>query len=126
MMNMEDCVPEQAENTGFNGRDERGRFIVGNAGRPPMSQGKISKIIRECFAEFLRAKVQDTNELEKIYQDLTAKEKARFLIEIKSFNVPKLQSVGIREEGEQKAVINFSKLSEAALKEVLANTTTNE
>lgn len=118
---MEDVPQEVAENTAVNGRDANGRFVPGNSGRPPMSQGKVSKIIRECFAEFLRSKVEGTDELERIYQELTPKEKARFLIEIKQFNVPKFQSVTITDEKEtQELRIDPSKLTTDEIRTVLA------
>jgi hypothetical protein len=78
------------DNTGNNGRDERGRFGKGNAGRPPLSTNKIQAAIREKLGQFIEGKLDN---IEEIYQKLPDREKGKFLLEAISYFMPKMREV---------------------------------
>ncbi|MBL7850711.1 MAG: hypothetical protein JNN04_07410 [Cyclobacteriaceae bacterium] len=118
---MEDCAPGQADNTVNNGgRDALGRFTAGNSGRPPRAVGKIASIIRQSWGEFLENRVTP-DDLDKIYLELSPREKFKFLIEVSKFFVPALKEIS-KESDRERVTVDYSKLSEQALKEVLAHT----
>ena len=103
-------------------RDELGRWSQGNPGRPVGSKNKM----REKLKAFLE---QNFDDLQKNFNQLGPKEKLFFYISLLQFGLPRLSAATDTEGSDlinQKAVIDYSKLSESTLKEILQNTTITE
>ena len=103
-------------------RDLKGRWSIGNSGRPVGSKNKM----REKIKNFLEL---NFDELQISFDKLEPKEKIFFFISMLQFGLPKLTSATDTEGSDlinQKAVIDYSKLSESTLKEILQNTTITE
>ena len=112
---------EQPENNGLT-RDLKGRWSIGNSGRPQGSKNKM----REKIKAFLEL---NFDELQISFNELEPKEKIFFYISLLQFGLPKLTSTTDAEGSDlinQKATIDYSKLSESTLKEILQNTTITE
>ena len=79
-------------------RDEQGKFVAGNSGRPVGSKNLASSQIRETFQLLL------SNNLEKIQDDLNElepKDRIQLLLSLANYILPKLRSteyIGEREE----------------------------
>lgn len=118
-----------ADNNGETGtgRDELGRFAPGpgNKGRPKNSINKIAAGVRLALGEFLFEKLAIQSTLNNVYEGLTPREKARFIVDLSKFFVPVLKEVSSSVDSHSR--IDFIKLSQGALKEVLdAATIENE
>ena len=112
---------ENNEDTSANNglsRDNKGRWSIGNSGRQAGSKNKM----REKIKAFLEL---NFDELQISFDQLEPKEKIFFYISMLQFGLPKLTSTTDAEGNDlhdQKAVIDYSKLSESTLKEILQNT----
>lgn len=109
-----------AENMGeFKGRDDLGRFVPGSGGRPVGSKNKM----RERVKFFVETNLEN---LQTYFDQLEPRDKVKILSDLLPFCISKLQSVSMTDaEGNQlepKATINYDRLSEATLKEILQHT----
>lgn len=105
----------------MDGRNTLGRFAAGHRGfKPRGSTSEFQKVTREKLGEFLTERLQD---LPSIYDGLEAKEKARFIVQLSEFFLPKQREHYVEIDERQPAVIDYTKLSESALKELLDVTT---
>lgn len=118
---MEDVPNEvEADNNGKFYRDSNGKFLPGNPGRPPGSVNHARKAIRDFV------NIQSEN-LPQWFASLeNDRERLEYYIRMLPYAIPRLASVEMTPEETPKSMIDFTKLSESALKEVLANTITNE
>lgn len=99
----------------INGRDEKGRFGLGNPGRQPMTANKLQQSIRDKLGEFLEGKLED---LEGIYSKLADRDKGKFVLEVISYFMPKQSEIyveGSIDNGEQ----DLSRWSEEDLRTLI-------
>ena len=85
-------------------RDEQGKFVAGNSGRPVGSKNQTSSQIRDTFQLLLE------NNIEKIQEDLNElepKDRIKLLLDLASFIIPKMKSVDLKEKTET-ILIDFS------------------
>lgn len=82
----------------------------------------MQRTTREALYRFFCEKVDD---LPEIFDRLKDRDKARLLVDIAGFFVPRRQHVEV-EETETQVRIDYTRLSPSALVEVLALTTTTE
>ncbi len=113
-----------AENMGeFKGRDGLGRFVPGSGGRPVGSKNKM----RERVKFFVETNLEN---LQTYFDQLEPRDKVKVLSDLLPFCISRLQSVSMTDaegnELESKANIDYSKLSQSTLSEILAATTLNE
>jgi hypothetical protein len=86
-------------------RDEQGKFVAGNSGRPIGSKNLASSQIRDTFQLLL------SNNLEKIQEDLNeleAKDRIKLLLDLASFIIPKMKSVDLKEDKTETILIDFN------------------
>ena len=86
-------------------RDEQGKFVAGNSGRPVGSKNLASSQIRDTFQLLL------SNNLEKIQEDLNElepKDRIKLLLDLASFIIPKMKSVDLKAEKAETILIDFS------------------
>lgn len=100
-----------------NGRNHLGRFAPGHGGfKKPKTE--FQRLTKFKLGEFLKDKLED---LPDIYDKLSAKEKARLILSVAEYFLPKQREHVIEvSEGPE---IDYTKLSEPALKELLQLTT---
>lgn len=72
--------------TDNNGRDNKGRFGPGNTGRPTGSQNRSTSELKVFIHDFLMIKAPD---LEKIYEELSSKDKVNMYIALSKLILPK-------------------------------------
>lgn len=117
---MED-VPQEVEtdnNRSDNGRDASGRFLPGNPGRQPGTtrnkfRTEVKTLLRDKWPEF-----------RQWLDTLKPNEKVRAYMELLPYGLGRLANATDAEDNSvQRVTIDYSKLSEGALKEVLSNTT---
>ncbi len=83
-------------------RNEGGTFKPGHPGfKPKGSVNEIQKITREKLGEFL---IQKLDDLPAIYTKLSDKEKAKLLIGVCEFFLPKQKEISVEFEDERKRV----------------------
>jgi hypothetical protein len=85
-------------------RDEQGKFVAGNSGRPIGSKNLASSQIRETFQLLL------SNNLEKIQEDLNElepKDRIKLLLDLSNYILPKLRTTEYKGEA-QNITIDFS------------------
>jgi len=101
-------------------RNERGHYLPGSGGRPHGAKNKARRELQK-FVETNLATLQ------KEYDTLEPKDKLRFLQSVMAFVIPRLQAETDSDGNtlEQKASIDYSKLSPELLHELLNNTTLN-
>lgn len=73
-------------NTDENGRDDKGRFIKGNSGKPKGAQNTTTKEVKELISDFLTDKI---NDLHKIWDCLSDQEKATLFVHLAKIVVPR-------------------------------------
>lgn len=114
---------ELTDNSGsHNGwHDAAGRFIKGNPGKRP---GSKKNLLRDKVREFI---TENFDGMQDWFEGLTPREKFRVVCDLLPYCVSRLQSVSMTDsEGldlEPQAKIDFTKLSEKTLKEILSHTT---
>lgn len=72
--------------TDNNGRDNKGRFVPGNPGRPTGSQNRSTSELKVFIHDFLISKTPD---LERIYEQLSPKDKVNMYIALSKLILPK-------------------------------------
>ena len=85
-------------------RDEQGKFVAGNSGRPIGSKNLASSQIRDTFQLLL------SNNLEKIQEDLNElepKDRIKLLLDLSNYILPKLRTTEYKGEA-QNITIDFS------------------
>ena len=85
-------------------RDEQGKFVAGNSGRPVGSKNQTSSQIRDTFQLLLE------NNLEKIQDDLNElepKDRIKLLLDLSNYILPKLRTTEYKGEA-QNITIDFS------------------
>jgi len=85
-------------------RDEQGRFVAGNLGRPIGSKNLASSQIRDTFQLLLE------NNIEKIQDDLNElepKDRIKLLLDLSNYILPKLRTTEYKGEA-QNITIDFS------------------
>jgi hypothetical protein len=108
----------------LNGRNNNGRFASGHSGfKPRGSVNEFQRVTREKLGEFLKLKLAD---LPVIYEGLSAREKAKLILAISEFFLPKQKEILIEAELQQQVEIDYTKLSPGTLKEILLHTKTLE
>lgn len=111
----------ETENNGHeNGRDGKGKFLPGNPGKP---KGSSKNKLRDEIKTFLN---DNWVNFPTWFSKLKDKEKIQTVLDLLPYAVPRLQSVSMTDsEGNdlpQKATIDYTRLSEQTLKEILAAT----
>jgi hypothetical protein len=107
--------------TDNNGRDNGGKFLPGNPGKP---KGSSKNKLRDEIRFFLKDNWQN---LPTWIDKLKPKEKIEVYLALMPYAVSRLQSVSMTDsEGEDipriETYVDYTKLSPAALKEILKNT----
>jgi hypothetical protein len=85
-------------------RDEQGKFVAGNSGRPVGSKNLASSQIRDTFQLLLE------NNIEKIQDDLDKlepKDRIKLLLDLSNYILPKLRTTEYKGEA-QNITIDFS------------------
>ena len=86
-------------------RDEQGKFVAGNSGRPIGSKNLASSQIRDTFQLLLE------NNIEKIQDDLNElepKDRIKLLLDLSNFIIPKMKSVDLKADKKETILIDFS------------------
>lgn len=106
-------------------RNSNGTFKPGHPGlKPKGSVSEFQKVTREKLGEFLKSKL---SELSTIYESLSNRDKAKLLLAVAEFFLPKQREMVLDASVETTVpTIDYTKLSEGTLKEILAATTINE
>lgn len=100
-----------------NGRDNSGRFIGGHPGfKKPKTE--FQRLSRTKLGEFLQDKI---NDLGTIYDELSPKEKARLLLAVVEYFLPKPRELTVEIDNVVPQV-DLTKLSQSALQELLTLT----
>lgn len=79
-----------AESNGFNGRDENGKFVVGNPGKPKGAMTNASIKVKQAVFDFLERNVES---IQTSYDTLKPLEKLQFIANILPYALPKLTSI---------------------------------
>lgn len=105
-----------------NFRDNKGRLLAGHGGlKPKGASNKLQGEIKQKITDFLAGKLES---LEEVYSQVTPRDKLRFLGELLGYVLPKSKEIiSSSTDNEPKTSIDYSKLSEATLLEIIANTT---
>ena len=90
-------------------------------GKPKGAINKTSKEIREAVNEIISGNIET---LQNDIDILEPKDRVRFLIDLMAFALPKLQAVAIKDfsDNQEQQIIDFSKLSNETLKELIEAT----
>jgi hypothetical protein len=101
------------------GRDHSGKFIPGHRGfKKPKTE--FQRLTKTKLGDFLQSKLGD---LDSIYEELPAKEKARLILACVEYFLPKMREHQVEIEESPQAVIDYSKLPEDVLRQILSATT---
>lgn len=107
-----------------NNRLDNGQFAKGNPGKP---LGSSKNKLRDSIRSFLN---ENWEHFPTWFEALKAKEKIDVMLDLMPYAVSRLQSVSMTDqEGHdlpERAVIDYTKLSQSTLKEIIAATTLNE
>jgi len=81
-----------AENSGdkTDGRDEKGRFSIGNPGKPKGAASNSSAKVKAAVVEFLE---RNTENIQETFDMLKPVDKMRFIADILPYATPKLSSI---------------------------------
>ena len=81
----------ESESNGNNsGRDDKGRFGVGNPGKPKGAVSNASVKVKQAVIDFLE---RNTEDIQSSFDKLKPAEKLRFISDILSYATPKLSSI---------------------------------
>ena len=112
---------ENNQMTAENNRLDNGQFAKGNPGKP---KGSSKNRLRDEIRNFLNDNWANFPEW---FSELKPKEKIETMLDLMPYAVSRLQSISQTDDQgnslEPKATIDYSRLSEATLKEILQNTT---
>lgn len=78
------------ENNGSNGRDEKGKFVVGNPGKPKGAMINASAKVKQVVFDFLERNIES---IQESYDELKPIEKLQFIANILPYALPKLSSI---------------------------------
>lgn len=79
------------ENNGDNSdRDEKGKFALGNPGKPKGAVSNASAKVKQAVVDFLE---RNTENIQESFDKLKPAEKLRFISDILSYATPKLSSI---------------------------------
>lgn len=79
------------DNNGDNSaRDDKGRFGVGNPGKPKGAASNASAKVKQAVVDFLE---RNTENIQESFDKLKPAEKLRFISDILSYATPKLSSI---------------------------------
>ncbi len=98
-----------------NGRDNSGRFSPGHKGfKKPKTE--IQRLTKTKLSDFLQEKLED---LPAIYEELKPRDKARLLLYVIEFFLPKQREHVIEIENGLLSRVDLTHLSATALEEIL-------
>lgn len=81
----------ESENNGENsGRDDKGRFGVGNPGKPKGAASNASAKVKAAVVDFLE---RNTENIQESFDKLKPSDKLRFIADILPYATPKLSSI---------------------------------
>ena len=81
----------ESENNGeSSGRDDKGRFGVGNPGKPKGAVSNASAKVKTAVVDFLE---RNTENIQDSFDKLKPAEKLRFIADILPYATPKLSSI---------------------------------
>jgi hypothetical protein len=107
--------------TDNNGRDNGGRFMPGNPGKP---KGSSKNKLRDEIKSFLKDNWKDFPEY---FKALKPKEKIECMLDLMPYAVPRLQAIAMTDTDgndlENRAQIDYTKLDQETLSKILAVTT---
>lgn len=104
-------------------RDDKGRLIPGHKGlKPKGANNRLQGEIKEKITLFLNGKLES---IEDVYSEVAPKDKLRFLSELLAYVLPKSREIKI-EDQKTFAQIDYTKLSDKALDEILDLTTISQ
>lgn len=83
-------MPESDNNGLYTGRDEKGRFGVGNPGKPKGAASNASAKVKLAVVEFLE---KNTETIQETFDKLKPREKLQFIADILPYATPKLSSI---------------------------------
>lgn len=99
-----------------NGRDIAGQFKPGHPGfKKPKTE--FQRMAKNKIGDFLKDKLED---LPAIYDKLSPKEKAKLILHCVDYFVPRQREMKVEIEDVPQASIDYTKLSENALNELLS------
>ena len=105
-------------------RNENGTLKPGHKGlKPKGATNRLQGEIKEKITEFLNGKLEN---IEEVYSKVSDKDKLNFLGELLAYVLPKSKELFIESNESTKARIDYSKLSESTLKEILKNTSQDQ
>lgn len=78
-------------------RNENGRFVAGNPGKPKGAVVKVSVKVRETIIKFLEDNVEN---IQKDFDTLKPRERLSFVSELLSYAAPKLSAVQTEVKGD--------------------------
>lgn len=95
-----------AENNGdSSGRDDKGRFGIGNPGKPKGAVSNASAKVKQAVVDFLE---RNTENIQESFDKLKPAEKLRFIADILPYATPKLSSIQSENETHLTGGINIS------------------
>lgn len=94
-----------SENNGQNGRDEKGKFTIGNPGKPKGAMINASAKVKQCIFDFLERNVES---IQDSYDKLKPLEKLQFIANILPYALPKLSSIQSENNTKLSGGINIS------------------
>lgn len=107
-----------------NGRDNGGRFLPGNSGKP---KGSSKNKLRDEIKTFLG---DQWPSFPVWFEALKPRDKIEVMLDLMPYAVPRLQAIAMTDsEGNEipkEPSIDYTKLSESTLREIIAATTLNE
>lgn len=81
----------ESENNGNNsGRDDKGRFGIGNPGKPKGAASNASAKVKAAVIDFLE---RNTENIQESFDKLKPADKLRFISDILPYATPKLSSI---------------------------------
>lgn len=86
-------------------RDDKGRFGVGNPGKPKGAVVKVSVKVRESIVNFLESNI---DKIQEDFDTLKPRERLQFVSEILAYATPKLSAVKTENETKLSGGINIS------------------
>lgn len=94
-----------SENNGSNGRDEKGKFVIGNPGKPKGAMINASAKVKQVVFDFLERNVES---IQESYDKLKPLEKLQFIANILPYALPKLSSIQSENNTKLSGGINIS------------------
>lgn len=106
---------------GGNFRNKDGTLKPGHNGlKPRGANNRLQHEIKNKITDFLNGKLET---IEEIYSQVSPKEKLKFLLELLGYILPKSKEIFLDNSEENRASIDYSKLPEDVLRQILNATT---